>query len=178
MSEIPSAKELMQQSSPTPSSGDGVRFGTVTALFPTVLTAKVQFDGESAASEKQYAYMAHYSPTVNDRVALMRAGGTWLILGKIGYNTTPYAAKTNASGLEVNGTFNVNGNAAFNSNRLGFFTASTAAKTAVADPSAITTGAAPATYNATWGGQVKTDLTNLYNKLKALLDALQSYGLV
>lgn len=178
MSDMPNAKELMQQTTPIPASDGTVRLGTVTNFFPSVYTAKVKFDGESVASEKQYAYLDHYNPTVNDRVALVRAGGTWLIIGKISYGVRPYAAKTNGSGVVVDGTFNVNGTVRLNNSPIGFFGGTAASKTSVSDPTAITTGAAPASYNSTWGGQVKTDLTNLYNKLKALLDALQSYGLV
>lgn len=59
-----------------------VRFGTIPAGYvsgrPTVL-----FDGESAASTKTYPYLASYAPAVGNRVALVRAGATWLIIGRV-----------------------------------------------------------------------------------------------
>ena len=44
----------------------------------------VQFDGETSASTKLYKRLSSYSsPAVNDRVLLVKVGGTYVILGKI-----------------------------------------------------------------------------------------------
>ncbi len=44
----------------------------------------VQFDGETSASTKKYKHLASYSsPAVSDRVLLVKAGGTYVILGKV-----------------------------------------------------------------------------------------------
>ena len=64
------------------------KLGTVYALFVNN-TAQIQFDGEDAPSEKQYAYLASYTPKVFDRVLLAITGGTYVILGKIHYNVPP-----------------------------------------------------------------------------------------
>ena len=44
----------------------------------------VQFDGETTPSAKKYKRLASYSsPTVNDRVLLIKVGGTYVIIGKV-----------------------------------------------------------------------------------------------
>lgn len=63
------------------------RLATVTALFPIVNTAKIKFDGEDTASGKQYSYLASYKPKINDRVIVLSFAGTYIILGKVLYNT-------------------------------------------------------------------------------------------
>lgn len=61
---------------------DIIKFGTIPGSYvagrPTI-----QFDGESTASTKQYPYLSSYAPTAGHRVALIRAGHTWLILGRM-----------------------------------------------------------------------------------------------
>ena len=64
------------------------RLGTVAALFVNN-TAQVLFDGETAASEKQYAYLSTYVPEVSDRVLLVNVGGTYIIMGDISFNVAP-----------------------------------------------------------------------------------------
>lgn len=59
-----------------------IRMGTIPGGYaggrPTV-----QFDGESIASTKTYPYLGSYTPTAGDRVLLVRAGHTWVVLGEI-----------------------------------------------------------------------------------------------
>ena len=87
MSDIPTTVEFLstveggKQESP-------FRLGVVAALFPNS-TAKIKFDGEETASEKQYAYLASYMPALNDRVLLAKTAGTYVILGKINYTESP-----------------------------------------------------------------------------------------
>lgn len=61
---------------------DIIKFGTIPGSYaagrPTVT-----FDGESTASTKTYPYLSSYTPTAGHRVALIRAGHTWLILGRM-----------------------------------------------------------------------------------------------
>lgn len=58
------------------------RLGTVTVLLGSA--PLVQIDGETAASQKIYKRLASYnSPAVNDRVMLVKVGGTYIILGKV-----------------------------------------------------------------------------------------------
>lgn len=64
------------------------KLATVAALFENG-TAKIQFDGEETASEKQYAYLESYRPEIGNRVLLGVLGGTYIILGKINYNVSP-----------------------------------------------------------------------------------------
>jgi len=57
------------------------KLGTVTSTSGGV---SVQFDGETTASAKKYKRLASYSsPTVSDRVLLVKVGGSYVILGKI-----------------------------------------------------------------------------------------------
>jgi len=57
------------------------KLGTVTSTSGGVF---VQFDGETTASQKSYKRLASYSnPAVNDRVLLIKVGGTYIILGKV-----------------------------------------------------------------------------------------------
>jgi len=44
---------------------------------------KVIFDGEEEEGGREYPHLDSYSPAAGDRVILMRAGRTWVILGKI-----------------------------------------------------------------------------------------------
>lgn len=59
-----------------------IKFGTIPGSYssgrPTIL-----FDGEAAASSRTYPYLSSYAPTATHRVALVRAGHTWLILGRV-----------------------------------------------------------------------------------------------
>lgn len=57
------------------------KLGTVTSTSGGV---SVQFDGETTPSAKKYKRLASYSsPTVNDRVLLIKVGGTYVIIGKV-----------------------------------------------------------------------------------------------
>ena len=57
------------------------KLATVTSTSGGV---SVQFDGETTPSTKKYKRLASYSsPTVNDRVLLVKVGGTYVIIGKI-----------------------------------------------------------------------------------------------
>lgn len=62
--------------------GVAAKIGTIPAGYttgrPTIL-----FDGESTASTKTYSYLGSYTPTIGDRVLLISAGTSWVILGKI-----------------------------------------------------------------------------------------------
>lgn len=58
-----------------------VKLGTVTELSGG--KAKVKLYGDGAASNKLYQYIDGYIPAVNDKVALLPQGRTYIILGKI-----------------------------------------------------------------------------------------------
>ena len=58
-----------------------VKLGTVTALSGG--KAQVKLYGDSSASNKLYQYIEGYIPSVNDKVALLPQGKTYIILGKI-----------------------------------------------------------------------------------------------
>lgn len=87
MSEIPSASEFLGYTSQE-GKAPNFKLGVVTGLFSNG-TAKIKFDGEDTASEKQYAYLSGYKPTVNERVLLAIVSGTYVILGTISYNVSP-----------------------------------------------------------------------------------------
>lgn len=59
------------------------KMGTVTALANGG-APMVTFDGETIASQKLYKRLASYSsPSVNDRVLMLKISGTYVILGKV-----------------------------------------------------------------------------------------------
>ena len=58
-----------------------VKLGTVTALSGG--KAQVKLYGDNTASTKLYQYIDGYLPQVNDKVALLPQGKTYIILGKI-----------------------------------------------------------------------------------------------
>lgn len=94
-------------------------------------TAKVMFDGEDAASEKQYAYLESYTPEIFDRVLLAVTGGTYVILGKVNYNISPPTVEeldrylfdqkivTMTQGLSLTGGASIAGNVGVNGNITG-----------------------------------------------------------
>lgn len=109
MSDIPSAEELIllekqEQESP-------FKLAVVVALFSNN-TAKITFDGEEEASEKQYSYLDSYVPGIGDRVILASVSGTYVILGKVKFNEAP-TPTTNPNptfnSLKVNGNATING---------------------------------------------------------------------
>ena len=59
-----------------------IKLGTVTSVSSG--RVKVLFDGEATAGDKLYRRLVSYSnPAVNDRVLLIKVGGTYIIFGKI-----------------------------------------------------------------------------------------------
>lgn len=98
------------------------KLATVVELFDND-TAKLKFDGEETASEKQYAYLDSYVPKIDDRVLLGILGGTYVILGKVNYNVSPsteeeidryiFDLKTVSilKGLQVSGALTINNGA-------------------------------------------------------------------
>jgi hypothetical protein len=65
-----------------------IRYATVVGLFAN-RTARLRFAGEEADSEKEYSYLAWYTPRMNDRVILIKANNAHVILGKIQFNVSP-----------------------------------------------------------------------------------------
>lgn len=80
------AEELVRDINPD--ENKHFKLATVIELFENE-TAKLQFDGEDVASEKQYSYLDWYIPSAGDRVLLGIMGGTYIILGKVNYNVPP-----------------------------------------------------------------------------------------
>lgn len=71
------------QTQPGESSTAPVKIGTIDAAYSGTGFAKVKFDGESVTSVKPYPFLASYFPVPGDRVVLMPAGTTYVIMGKI-----------------------------------------------------------------------------------------------
>ena len=44
---------------------------------------KLIFSGEDTATVKSYRYLESYTPAADDRVACLKCGGSYLVLGKI-----------------------------------------------------------------------------------------------
>ena len=57
-----------------------VKLGTVDAGYTTG-RPRVKFDGETTTSSRQYPYVN--AVAANDRVLMVRAGHTWVVVGKI-----------------------------------------------------------------------------------------------
>lgn len=125
-------------------------------------TAKVQFDGEDAPSEKQYAYLESYTPEIFDRVLLAVTGGTYVILGKVNYNIPPPTPEeldrylfdqklvTMTKGLSVAGGASIVGNVGVNGDITGINLSMTGNLQA---GSISTTGALNATGGGTFAGE-------------------------
>jgi hypothetical protein len=78
---IPTASEflgIIKEGKPAPA----FAFGKIDSAYSSG-RPKVIFDGETAASTKTYPYLSSYTPSANDRVILARAGGSYVVLGKI-----------------------------------------------------------------------------------------------
>ncbi len=76
---IPTAEEFMEWN--RDSHEKPFKLGEVVGVtdgLPSIL-----FDGEETASGKLYARLDSYTPTVNDRVLLVKASGTYIVLGKV-----------------------------------------------------------------------------------------------
>lgn len=58
------------------------RLGTIPATYVSG-RPKIIFDGEGAESTKTYPYLGSYTPQANDRVALLRFGHTWVVIGEV-----------------------------------------------------------------------------------------------
>lgn len=43
----------------------------------------VRFYGEGTASQKPYKYISSYAPSIGDKVLLIRAGASYVIMGKV-----------------------------------------------------------------------------------------------
>lgn len=84
-----------------------VRLGKVTQLQNQ--KARVTFFGENTVSNKEYPYLAGYVPTVNDVVALLPQGDTYIILGKVTNEAPVATAYALQADLEkvINGTTKV-----------------------------------------------------------------------
>lgn len=59
-----------------------VRLGTVDPAYGSG-RPKLTFDGESTLSGKAYPHLSSYAPAAGDRVLLLRAGRTWVVIGKV-----------------------------------------------------------------------------------------------
>lgn len=79
-----------------------IRLGEVASLDSSG-RAKVQFAGESAASNKTFTYIEGYIPEVGDKVALVPQGDTYVIIGAIvsgnPSDETPYVQKGSSEGV-------------------------------------------------------------------------------
>lgn len=172
---IPTAQELVE----TPQENKNFKMAVVAELFPNS-TAKVTFDGEEEASEKQYAYLSSYIPKSGDRVLMAAVGGTYVILGKVKFNASPDTptsspsfSSVTVSGLGSFGSIRIAGSGStklynceidgaldHNGSYIGFFGASLQTKKTV--------------YLASSGATLETVRT----RLNGLIDALHSYGLI
>lgn len=143
MSDIPTAQDLIEQ----PQKISIFKLGTVTELFANG-TAMVRFDGEDAASAKQYAYLSNYKPTVNDRVMMAAVGGTYVVLGKLSYNTSPGSSGTEGSfttlttsgqatlnAAKINTSIEIDGDLNHDGSKIGFFGATPANRQSVSQAS-------------------------------------------
>lgn len=77
------AEELVGAITLDDGGSDITKLATVVELFASG-KPKLKFDGEEIPSEKEYESLGSYSPSIQDRVLLLGASGTWVILGKIG----------------------------------------------------------------------------------------------
>jgi len=126
MSEIPTSEQFLGVLQPAEQIANaGFRLAVVAALFSNG-TAKVTFDGETEASEKEYPYLASYVPKTGDRVLLAAVAASYVILGKVNYSVSPGSAagagefttlstsgKATLASLEVTGAAQFKGSVTF-----------------------------------------------------------------
>ena len=169
---IPTAQELVE----TPQENKNFKMAVVAELFPNS-TAKVTFDGEEEASEKQYAYLSSYVPKSGDRVLMAAVGGTYVILGKVKFNASPDTptsspsfSSVTVSGLGSFGSISIagsgstklynceiNGSLDHNGSYIGFF------------------GSTPTSKKTVW---YVNDDAQVRAKVNELLGVLYQYGLI
>lgn len=146
MSDIPTAQDLSMQFE-QPQTISVIKLGTVTELFPNG-TAKVRFDGDESASAKQYAYLSNYKPAVADRVMMAAVAGTYVVLGKLSYNTSPGSSGTEGSfttlttsgqatlnAAKINTSIEIDGDLNHDGSKIGFFGATPANRQSVSQAS-------------------------------------------
>lgn len=81
------SKEFVALQQDNKSEAKALRMAEVTELFENG-TAKIMYRGEDIASEKEYSYLASYTPSVGDEVLLIPFLETYIIIGKILYQET------------------------------------------------------------------------------------------
>jgi hypothetical protein len=65
-----------------PAGPDLVKLGTIATPYSGG-RPKIVFDGEATATVATYPYSARYTPVAGDRVWLLRAGNTYIVVDKI-----------------------------------------------------------------------------------------------
>lgn len=81
------------------------RIATVVDFFESG-AAKVRFDGEDKASEKEYPYMKHCIPAKGDRVYMRAFAESYIIDGVILFETAPQKFDGIEGDFNVGGTLN------------------------------------------------------------------------
>ncbi len=66
------------------------KMATVVGFFEETKTAKIQFDGEEKPAEKEYPYLASYSPKLDDKVFCLEFGESFIILGEVTFQKKPF----------------------------------------------------------------------------------------
>lgn len=66
------------------------KMATVVGFFEETKTAKIQFDGEEKAAEKEYPYLSSYSPKLDDKVFCLAFGESFIILGEVTFQKKPF----------------------------------------------------------------------------------------
>ena len=66
------------------------KMATVVGFFEETKTAKIQFDGEEKAAEKEYPYLSSYSPKLDDKVFCLEFGESFIILGEVTFQKKPF----------------------------------------------------------------------------------------
>ncbi|WP_273327871.1 hypothetical protein [Vallitalea guaymasensis] len=192
MSDIPTASEVIENTKQEEIQKP-FKLGIVKGLFENK-TAKIQFDGEENASEKQYSYLADYKPAVNDRVLLARVADTYIVINKINYKVEPPEPPkpTNTfSQLYVNGTaqirtLDVNGNAELQGAKftggVDFhsgveFHSSTVCKSSFRTDGSLGFFNRTPTYKRSVRSLYSSDNSSLKNKINEMITVLNQYGL-
>lgn len=83
-----SAVEQKQDERKNNTPDDTYKIAKVTSLFEDGCP-KLTFIGEEQESRKKYSYIYTYIPSIDDRVLLIKANDTYVIIGKIAYNIAP-----------------------------------------------------------------------------------------
>lgn len=177
------AEEFVRMVGVEDGENNNTRMATVVDLFSNG-NAKLTFDGEETPSEKEYGSLGSYLPSVGERVILLGADRTWVILGSIRFRESAGGGGvTEVNDLVVKNNINVTGTPS------GGYSINTSARIRAGGRVEATAGFLhtgggvgffnnPTTTQKAVGNILyNADLQTAVNKINEIVNGLKSFGL-